>query len=363
MRIRGRKAITAILAAAATAIGASSQDAARAQEAARASDKNALRVYFADVEGGQATLFVTPQGESLLVDTGYPGFDGRDADRIVALCKHAGISKIDNVLITHYHHDHVGGVPQLVAKIPVGRFIDHGDNTETDDTVTVSVWKAYQTTLADGHFSRLIAKPGDVLPIKGMKVKIVTGNGDMIDKPLSGAGAGHRNPACMHSGMKYLEDNENDRSLGMIITFGKLRIADLGDLTWARERPLICPVDKLGRVDIYVVSHHGLPRSGSPALVNALAPRLAIMEDGPLKGDDPSIWEILQNSPRIAEGKGALWQLHTRESADAHNVPDDRIANLPGPDAAHFLELIARKDGSFAVTNERTGQTIEYPAK
>ncbi len=331
---------------------------------ARAQDKDVLRIYFADVEGGQATLFVTPLGESLLVDTGWPGYDNRDADRILALCKKAGVSRIDNVLITHFHVDHAGGIPQLAAKIPIGRFIDHGDNTETGDTATVSAWQAYRKTLADQHTARLTVKPGDVLPIKGMKVEIVSGNGDLIDKPLSGGGAGHRNPVCVHSAMRYVENTENDRSLGMIITFGKLRIADLGDLTWAKERLLVCPVDKLGSVDVYIVSHHGMDRSSSPALVDALAPRVAIMDNGGHKGASMPAWSVVEASPRIAGGKGDLWQLHTAEDSDAaHNVPAARIANLPGPDAGHSLELTARKDGSFAVTNERTGQTVQYPSK
>ena len=327
--------------------------------AAQAEDKGSLRVYFADVEGGQATLFVTPQGESLMVDTGWPGFDGRDADRIVALCKKAGVSKIDNLLITHFHTDHVGGVPQLAAKMPIGRFIDHGDNTETNDPATVSGWEGYQKTVA--RHTRLSVKPGDVLPIKGMKVEIVSGNGDVIAKPLAGGGAGGQNAACEKTPLRDEEKSENDRSLGMMITFGKLRILDLGDLTWAKERPLMCPVDNLGRVDVYIVSHHGMDRSGSEALVDAVAPRVAIMDNGAHKGGSQPAWTVVAASPRIAGGKGDLWQLHTAEDSDAaHNVAEKRIANLPGPDSGHSLELVGRLDGSFYVVNERTGETVPY---
>jgi competence protein ComEC len=331
---------------------------------AQAQEKGALRVFFADVEGGQATLFVTPQGESLLVDTGWPGFSGRDADRIVALCKKAGVSKIDNLLITHFHIDHVGGVPQLAAKMPIGRFIDHGDNTETNDAATISGWEAYQKTVTSGHYTRLSVKPGDTLPIKGMHVEIVSGNGDVITKPLSGGGAGHPNAACEKSPLRDEEKSENDRSLGMMITFGRLRILDLGDLTWAKERPLMCPTDNLGKVDVYIVSHHGMDRSGSEALLDAIAPRVAIMDNGAQKGGSQPAWTVVEASPRITGGKGDLWQLHTAEGSDAaHNVAEKRIANLPGPDSGHSLELLGRKDGSFSVINERTGETVPYGAQ
>lgn len=327
----------------------------------KAPSSGALKVYFADVEGGQATLFVTPSGESLLVDTGWPGNDDRDADRIAELCKQAGVKKIDDALITHYHIDHAGGIPQLAAKMPIGRFIDHGPNRETADKPTEDSWQAYQKVLADGHYQHMVAKPGDILPIRGMKAEIVSGDGNVLGKPL--AGAGGENAACADSPLKQAENSENDRSLGMMITFGKLRIADLGDLTWAKERPLMCPVNKLGKVDIYVVSHHGFDRSSSPALVDAIAPRVAIMDNGAVKGADPGAWTIIRNSPRIKDHPGNLWQIHTAIHNDAaHNTEDSRIANLPGPDAGHYLVLTALRDGSFSVTNERTGETVQYPA-
>jgi beta-lactamase superfamily II metal-dependent hydrolase len=324
-----------------------------------------LKVYFADVEGGQATLFVTPTGDSLLVDTGWPGHDDRDADRIVELTKTAGIHKIDNVLITHYHIDHAGGIPQLAAKIPIGRFIDHGPNREDADTPadspTIASWQAYQKVLADGHYAHLVVKPGAVLPITGMRVQIVSADGNIIAKPVAGAGA--PNPACATSPIKPAEDSENDRSLGMVITFGKLRILDLGDLTWAKERPLMCPDNKIGTFDVYIVSHHGFDRSSSPALVDAIAPRVAIMDNGATKGGDPGAWDIVDHSPRMKDNPGTLWQLHTAIHNDAsHNAPEARIANLPGPDAGHYLILTGHSDGSFAVTNQRTGESVSYSA-
>jgi len=320
-----------------------------------------LQVYFVDVEGGQSTLFVMPSGESLLVDTGNPG--GRDARRVVAMCKLAGVTKIDTLVITHYHVDHVGGLPEVAAQIPVGRFIDHGVNRETPEiegsAPTIKGFNAYQKVLADGHVEHLTAKPGEVLPVKGMRVELVSADGEEIAKPL--AAGGEQNAACAASPVKDVENSENDRSIGMVMTFGKTRILDLGDLTWGKERPLMCPVDKLGKVDVYIVSHHGLDRSGSPALVDAIAPRIAIMDNGPHKGGAPTTFVTIEGSPRLKD----LWQLHTAEVDDAKNVAESRIANLAGtnPDAANYLKLTVKPDGSMSVMNSRTGETVDYAAK
>src|SRR5947207_1735665 len=201
--------------------------------------RKALQIYFVDVEGGQATLFVTPSGHSLLIDTGWPGFDGRDADRIVAAAKNAGITKIDYVLITHFHTDHVGGVPQLAARIPIGTFIDHGENRESTDGPTVQGWEAYQKLLASGEYKRITAKPGEVLPIKDIRAEVVSADGLVISTPLPGAG--QENQYCKGPGQYPPDKTENLRSLGTLLTFGKLRLLDLGDLTKDKEMELMCP--------------------------------------------------------------------------------------------------------------------------
>lgn len=316
----------------------------------------ALQVYFVDVEGGQATLFVTPDRQSLLIDTGWAGNDGRDAHRIAAAAKLAGISKIDYVLITHYHNDHVGGVPQLVARIPVGAFIDHGENRETTNGPTVEGWQAYQQVLGTGKFKRITVKPGDVLPIRGMRVSVVSSDGALIDKPLTGAGA--ENSACKDSEQRPADPTENPRSLGTLITFGKLKLLDLGDLTWDKEMELMCPVNKLGKIDIYIVSHHGWVQSSSPALVYGIDSRVAIMDNGAKKGGTPSAWDIIKASPHLED----LWQLHfSEEGGAAHNAPEPFIANLSGPeDAANYLKLTVLTDGSFDVFNSRTNTAKHY---
>ncbi len=267
--------------------------------ASAAADHSELRIYFVDVEGGQATLFVTPANQSLLIDTGWPDNNGRDADRIVAAAKDAGISKIDYVLITHFHTDHGGGIPQLTARIPVGTFIDHGPNRETTDAATVDVWQAYQKVLASGKFGHLVAKPGDTLPVKGMQATVISSDGELISKPLPGAG--QENANCKNAEQYPADQTENVRSLGTLITFGKLRILDLGDLTRDQEMKLMCPVNKLGKIDIYIVSHHGWVQSSSPALVYGIEPRIAIMDNGAKKGGTPSVWDIISKSPHLED--------------------------------------------------------------
>jgi competence protein ComEC len=326
--------------------------------AASDSPKGALQIYFVDVEGGQSTLFVTPARQSLLIDTGWPGNEDRDANRIVAAAKAAGISKIDYVLITHFHTDHVGGVPQLAAKIPIGTFIDHGVNREPNDSVTQQGYEAYQHLLSSGKYKHLTLKPGDSLPILGIHGVVVSADGVLIDHPLPGTG--EENSACKDSQKYPADQTENARSLGSVFTFGKLRILDLGDLTSDKEIGLVCPQNKLGKIDIYIVSHHGWSQSGSPAFLNAIAPRVAIMDNGAKKGGTPSTWDIIEKSPNLEN----LWQLHySEEGGSTHNVPAQFIANLEGPDTGNYIKLTAWPDGKFEVSNSRTNETKEYPAK
>ena len=315
-----------------------------------------LRIFFADVEGGQATLFVTPQGTSLLIDTGWPGNDGRDANRIVALAHGAGLTRLDFVLITHFHVDHAGGIPQLVAKIPVGTFIDHGPNRELDHGITEKDYADYQQVLAGGHYNHIVAHPGDLLPIPGLKVTVVSADGDLIAQPLPGAG--QPNNFCDQSEIRPADQTENARSLGVEITFGRTRILDLGDLTWDKERPLMCPLNKIGRIDVLVVSHHGWYQSSSPALIDAIHPRLAIMDNGETKGGTPATFTTLNTSP----GLDALWQLHSsNEAGPALNRAPQYIANLPGLDAGNSIELDVAPGGAITVTNARTKAAVHYP--
>jgi beta-lactamase superfamily II metal-dependent hydrolase len=315
-----------------------------------------LKVYFVDVEGGQATLFVTPAGQSLLVDTGWGENEGRDAERIAAAMKDAGIKKIDYVLITHFHDDHVGGVPQLLERVPVGAFIDHGLNRE-DGSGPTRGYAAYEKAIAASKVKRIEAKPGDVLPIVGMKAVVVSADGNLIQKPLEGAGAA--NPFCKGAASKPADTTENARSVGVQITFGKLKLLDLGDLTWDKEMELVCPVNRIGKVDVYVVSHHGWDHSSSPAMVNAIGARIAIMNNGAKKGGSTSVLDTVSGAP----GLETMWQLHfSEEGGEDHNTDDEYIANLEGQENGSYLELTSAGDGSFDVLNSRTAETKHYPA-
>ena len=320
------------------------------------SESKPLHIYFVDVEGGQATLFVTPTGQSLLIDTGWPGNNGRDADRIVAAAKQAGLRSIDYVLITHFHTDHVGGAEQLAARFPIKTFIDHGENRESTDQPTVEGWHAYQKLLASKKYQRITAKPGDVLPVEEIHTTIVSSDGNLIGDPLPGAG--QENPACRNAENFPADQTENRRSLGTLTTFGKLRILDLGDLTRDEEMKLVCPVNKLGKIDIYIVSHHGWYQSNSAPFVDAIAPRVAVMDNGAKKGGTPSAWDIIEKSPRLED----LWQVHySDEGGAAHNVAAEFIANPDGPDAGHYLKLTAWPNGTFEVFNSRTQKSKRYP--
>lgn len=318
-------------------------------------DAKPLQIYFVDVEGGQATLIVSPSGESLLIDTGWPDNEGRDADRIVAAAHQAGLKKIDYVLITHFHRDHVGGVPQLVEGIKVGTFVDHGPNLE-DSEVTRTDYAAYEKAIA-GH-PRLTVKPGWGLPIKGIQVRVLTAAGEHIDTPFPGAG--RANSYCRAEPTAVVDDTENARSVGVLVTYGRFRFLDLGDLTKKKELELACPNNLIGSVDLFLVTHHGADLSNSKALDWAVQPQVAVIDNGPRKGSSPAAWQIVHDLPGLED----LWQLHYAEESDKqHNVDADHIANVKEHCEGAFLKVSAESDGSYTLTNSRTGVTKSYSSR
>lgn len=343
--------------------GSLGEDAGGGVEADGPADtRGKLRILFADVEGGQATLWVTPAGKSLLIDTGWPDNGGRDADRIAALAHRAGLRQIDVVLLTHYHVDHAGGVPDLVRKIRVGRFLDHGPNTEAGDADTAKAYAAYRKVAAARKGGRTTVRAGELLPGwggGGVQATVVSAAGAVLQAPLAGeaAGLGKQNEACERSPKRAAEGSENDHSVGVVVQFGRFRAADLGDLTWGVERGLACPVNELGAMDLLVVSHHGTARSNSPALIAAVQPEVAVMDNGERKGGEA---ETMQTLAAGANGVGAVWQLHAAASVGPElNTVQERMANRAGEDG-NWLEVDASRDGTVEVTNGRTGKVTRY---
>jgi competence protein ComEC len=314
-----------------------------------------LDVYFIDVEGGQATLFVAPGGESMLVDTGWAGFNGRDAERIATVAKVAGVTRINYLVVTHYHRDHVGGVPQLAERLSVGTYVDHGRSVETGKEAD-ELFHAY--TQVRDRASHLIVRAGSRIPLEGIDVRVVASTGQGILRPLPGAG--EPNPLCESTERREVDPSENAQSIGMLITYGKFRLIDLGDLTWNKELELACPDNKIGTVDVYLSTHHGLDQSNAPAIVHALKPRVAIINNGTTKGGSPEALRTIRTSPGIED----VWQLHYAQNADKeNNAPEPFIVNVDQESRVSWIKLEAQADGEFTVTNSRNGKTKVYPPR
>ena len=224
-----------------------------------------LEMIFVDVEGGQATVVKAPSGESMVIDAGWSGRNARDAERIVAAAKKLGIKRIDYLVVTHYHEDHVGGVPQLADRIPIVTYVDHGPSVESGKRPD-ELMKAYLSYREKGR--HLEVKPGDTIPLKGMTVEVISSAGKLIEKPMPGAGAA--NPACAGVERRPPDKTENAQSVGLLFTLGKFRLLNLADVTWNHEIDLMCPATRVAPVDVYLVSHHGMNMSGSAAFVHPL---------------------------------------------------------------------------------------------
>ncbi len=313
-----------------------------------------LKIYFIDVDGGQATLFVSDKGESMLVDAGWAGHENRDAKKIMAAARDAGVSRIDWMLTTHYHADHVGGVAQLAALMPIRTFLDHGENTEKSPN-TVKTYEGYLAVRAKGKHRVLTA--GDNLAFGSGAVHVLSARQELIKKPLKAPGAGTKSSGCAAAEIRKGDRSENEMSIGIVAEFGRFRALDLGDLLWNEEGALVCPANKIGHIDVYLTTHHGSKPSGNPVMVNAIRPRVAIMNNGAKKGGDPGHW----NTVKAALGIEDRWQLQKSVLDEgAHNVADEKIASLAPQVEPAWIKVVARKDGSFTVTNSRNGVSTSY---
>ena len=361
---------------------------AAAVGSAQSTPSKTLDIYFIDTEGGHSTLYVAPTGESLLMDTGSPG--GRDVARIMAAIEAAGLKKIDVMISTHYHGDHVGGLQELATRIPIAQFIDHGATVEPKEMVP-GFQKMYAELYAKAKHT--VVAPGDNIPFDGVTVTVVTSNGQVLKTPLPGAGKPNAACAAFKPRDESHVDPENPMSVGVVMAYGKFRTVNLGDFTWNAEHDLMCPNNPIGTVDLYLTSHHGIDQSGSAVLVHSLHPRVAVMHNSAFKGGAVQTMQILHTSPGLED----IWQLHWAYAAGMeHNTPSLFIANLeenaslanaltnppptfgsPRPPAgappaprpaphngpAFWIKVSAQTDGSFSVTNTRNGFTKAYAAR
>jgi competence protein ComEC len=322
-----------------------------------AASKN-LEIYWIDAEGGASTLIVSPTGESMLVDTANRTPDDRDAKRIFAAAQKAGLKKIDILLTTHFHSDHIGGMEALAKLIPIDMYMDHGPSVELARPQVAAAYKAYEELSAG---KRHILKAGDRIPLKGADVNVIMSAGEAITKPLKGAGA--PNAACADFKPHGEEqDPDNDQSIGFVLQFGKFRFIDMGDLTWNYEQKLVCPSNLIGTVDLYQTTHHGLNRSNSPQFVWAIQPKVMVMNNGPRKGGPPDVFDVLRHSPGMED----IWQVHLALGTPKEvNTGEDMIANL-GPSAeckGDGVMVSVEPGGRYTVTNQRNDFHKTYEAR
>lgn len=314
-----------------------------------------LDIYWIDVEGGAATLIVTPEGESVLFDTGWQRSDARDALRIQQVAtQEAGLDQIDHLIITHFHRDHYGGTLSLSELLPVKNYYDRGPVTELrEDPQFPQLYADYEKA---HRGNRRTLNPGDEVPLRPgatpLRLRCIVSNRQVIDSP------GPNNPACVSVQSAAEDPSDNAASIGVLLEFGDFRFLNLGDLTWNVEGRLVCPIDRIGPVDAYQVTHHGLSSSNNPVLLQTVRPTVAIINNGPRKGGSPEVLHLIKGIESIRD----VFQVHRNVESEL-NVPAEMIANLGEEDgcAGEWIRLRVETDGSaFAVTNSRNGLSKNY---
>ncbi|MEO8337905.1 MAG: MBL fold metallo-hydrolase [bacterium] len=379
MSIR-RFALIPLLAAFGGLAEAASAQGTAAPMRSRPNAPKTLDIYISDTEGGKGTLFVSPSGETVLVDTGNPG--DRDVGRIMDMIAAAGVTKIDYLISTHYHTDHVGGLTEIAKRIPVAHFMDHGANIEVPEAIA-GFQSAYEKIHAKAKHT--VLKAGDRVPVAGLDWRIVMSAGKAIRTPLAGAGTPNaQRCADFQRKPAPATPDDNAQSVGSVITYGQFRALDLGDLLWNNEFDLVCPRNMIGTVDLYLVTHHGLDRSGSPALVHSVLPRVAVMQNGTRKGGAPTTFQTLRQSPGLEDIWTSHWSYaggieynsagvfiaNVDDMATIASVLDSsatgRGATAPGARTnpahtpAYPIKVSAQRNGTFTVTNLRNGFSKTY---
>jgi beta-lactamase superfamily II metal-dependent hydrolase len=334
-----------------------------------------LKIISIDVEGGAATLYVTPEGRSLLIDTGWPTGRGgpraaqgeapvpaslSSAERIVAAARAAGLARLDYIVISHYHVDHVGGLMDLVKLFPIGQVIDHGPNREPlreglnpGQLANAPATQYLLYTAAIAGLKHRVLAAGERLRVGGLELIVVNSDGAISPRALPGSGG----PGKDCDGLASKAENggeENPRSLGLLLRWGKARILSLADTTWTLEHKLVCPMNRIGRADLMFANNHGSDLSNPWSLLASLAPRVVVVNNGPTKGADEAVLQRLQALPGAA-----VWQLHGALRSPAANVAPARIVN-PGRDDNGNLLINVNRDGRIGISNSRTGDGETY---
>ncbi len=311
-----------------------------------------LDIYWIDVEGGAATLIVTPAQESILMDAGWGRNDERDAKRIEAAMDDANIERIDYFITSHYHRDHVDGLPALARRVPIGQFLDHGDSVEQDRPTGQASWDAYRSVV-DGK--RRTVAPGDKLRLAGVEFSFVAAGRAVPNRPLEPTGA---NPYCQDASPGDDLQGENAGSVGYMLSLGAFQFLNLGDLTPNIQHQVACPENKIGMVDLYQIPHHGTGLS--PALTWAVQPKVAVINNGPHKGGGPEAYEIIEQ----IDGLEDIWMVHRALDADdAHNTSARLTANQTDEDdcAGFWIRAMVHPDGrSYVLMNGRNGASRTY---
>ena len=344
--------------------------------------RSTLDIYLIDVEGGNAVLFVTPSNESVLIDSGR---EGVSASRIVTAAKDAGLSQIDHAITTHYDGDHYEGLAAVNAEVPIKDYIDHGPTTQPNPRAEQFLQETYPGLYSKAKHT--IVKAGDKIPLTGVDWRIVAAAENMIKVPLPGGGIA--NPYCASFAPPAdapFSTMEDPQSVASFIAFGKFRTVHFGDLTQKAEFELMCPKNPIGTVDVLLGLHHGQLSSNSIVAIHALRPRVAIMNNGTMKGGEPEVMKTIYSSPGLED----LWEMHfSALSGQEYTVPGMFIANLlddqpsampiapksappRGPNrppdpvhngAAYWIKVSAQRNGTFTVTNSRNGFTKTYESE